>query len=60
MGKELKNTKSVCETCGSDDVESKAWFNHKNKTIEFIDTTDIEDNWCGSCQEHCYIIQEED
>jgi len=43
----------VCDKCGSDNVQSKAWVN-PNKNNEFVDTIskEEEDNWCNDCDQY--------
>lgn len=51
MAERIVYTKWVCTVCGSDDVESKMWENHK--TGELSDCGfDDDDNWCNKCEEH--------
>ena len=43
----------VCDTCGSDNVQCKAWV-RPNQNNQFVDlmTEDINDNYCDDCQEN--------
>lgn len=48
----------VCEVCGSEDIQGRAWvdINKKKPEIEFVDSGDIDDNWCKSCESHTSFI----
>ena len=49
-------SKCVCEECGSDQVEQKAWVDlNTNDVLDSCSDGDIEDNWCRECMEHCEI-----
>lgn len=52
---EAEVNKLVCAECGSDDVESKAWFNWKTGSIGTV-SNDEEDNWCNGCDNHVKLI----
>jgi len=58
----MDNSRWICETCGSTEVEQKAWVNLNTLEVNFIEAGDIQDTYCKSCQEHVKIklIQEED
>lgn len=51
----------VCEVCGSEDIQGKAWvdINKKKPEIEFVDFGDENDNWCKSCEAHVNFITRE-
>lgn len=46
------NKITVCEECGSDNIQTQAWVDPN--THAFIGTTGIDrdDNWCDECEEH--------
>ena len=49
---ERYNKITVCEECGSDNIQTQAWVDPN--THAFIGTTGIDrdDNWCDECEEH--------
>jgi hypothetical protein len=49
----LMKTVFVCDTCGSDNVQSKAWVrpNQGNAFVDLI-TEDVQDNFCDDCNEN--------
>lgn len=56
--------KFVCENCGSDKVQAKAWvsLNKAPRTIDFSpsENGDYEDHWCDKCQSHTTVITEDE
>lgn len=49
----------TCSVCGSTNVESKCWANPNTDKISEYLGDDIQDNWCGECQEHQTLDYEE-
>ncbi len=50
----------VCRECGSENVESKEWFNWKTGDSDAI-SSDSSDNWCNDCDAHVKLeIKEEE
>lgn len=49
----VMKTVIVCDTCGSDNVQSRAWI-RPNQNNEFIDlmSEEIQDNYCDDCDEN--------
>lgn len=47
----------TCASCGSHNVQQKAWVSLNNNTdIDFIETSDKEDLWCVDCEKHVHIL----
>lgn len=42
----------VCEECGSDQIEEKAWVKVNGKKYVSDFCFDSEDMWCPVCEEH--------
>ena len=53
--------KLVCEECGSDDVQQKAWVNPNSLEIDFSlsENFEEEDTWCSKCSEHMGLVDED-
>ena len=53
-----EETEYVCDSCGSNQVESKDWVEVNTGAVTFTyESTSDEDNWCKECKEHCKIIE---
>jgi uncharacterized glyoxalase superfamily protein PhnB len=44
----------VCSRCGSEDVETKVWFNELTGDMNMEDEPDT---WCNDCEEHYTLDQ---
>lgn len=47
-----------CAVCGSSNVEVRMWVNPNNKAIgdRCSDSSEEEDNWCITCEEHVELL----
>lgn len=51
----------VCEECGSDKVETKAWVSINTDEIgDSCSDGEDDDNWCNSCETHSGIITKQE
>lgn len=53
----------VCKSCGSTNVQSKAWADLNADIfpeVEFIGIDDINNNWCGECSDHVLVQEKEE
>lgn len=51
----------VCFQCGSREVEHKCWVDvNSDKVLDAIDSYDIEDFWCRTCESHIKLITEDE
>ncbi len=49
----------VCEECGSDDVETKMWVNHKTGNKGSVSDGEAEDNYCNGCCDNTILIEKD-
>ena len=56
----MKKEIYVCDACGCENVEVKAWANINTGKVETTAELpwDEEDCWCPECQMHCIVTTE--